>query len=61
AKVADTFGERHPTVSWPDLSFCTDNAAMIAGLARWREPLTGGAAWSLDAYPNLTFGERHRR
>ncbi|HEV2129040.1 MAG TPA: tRNA (adenosine(37)-N6)-threonylcarbamoyltransferase complex transferase subunit TsaD [Thermomicrobiales bacterium] len=58
AMVAETFGERHPTVSWPDLSFCTDNAAMIAGLARWREPLTGGAAWSLDAYPNLAFGEK---
>ncbi len=55
--VADRFGEDGPTVSWPDFSFCTDNAAMIAGLAAHREPLTGAAALTLDAYPNLAFGE----
>jgi N6-L-threonylcarbamoyladenine synthase len=57
ARVDDRFGEGGPTVSWPDLSFCTDNPAMIAGLAAHREPLTGAAALSLDAYPNLAFGE----
>jgi N6-L-threonylcarbamoyladenine synthase len=57
AMLAERFGEGGPTVSWPDFSFCTDNAAMIAGLAAHREPLTGDAALSLDAYPNLAFGE----
>jgi N6-L-threonylcarbamoyladenine synthase len=56
AMVADRFGPGGPTVSWPDLTFCTDNAAMIAGLARHRAPLDGEAALALDAYPNLPFG-----
>src|SRR5699024_4044417 len=54
--VADVFGEGGPTVSWPDFSFCTDNAAMIAGLAAHREPLAADAALALDAVPNLAFG-----
>lgn len=57
AVVAERFGSGGPTVSWPDLSFCTDNAAMIAGLAAHRQSLTGVTALSLDAYPNLAFGE----
>jgi N6-L-threonylcarbamoyladenine synthase len=57
AMVADRFGTNGPMVSWPDLSLCTDNAAMIAGLAAYREPLTGDAALTLDAIPNLAFGE----
>ncbi len=56
-QVASRFGADGPTVSWPDLSYCTDNAAMVAGLARHRSPLTGESAWSLDAYPNMAFGE----
>lgn len=56
SSVHARFGEDAPTVSWPDLSLCTDNAAMIAGLARHRPPLSGYAAWSLDAYPGLAFG-----
>jgi N6-L-threonylcarbamoyladenine synthase len=56
-RVTDRFGSSGPTVSWPDLSLCTDNAAMIAGIASWRTPLTDQAAWALDAYPNLPFGE----
>ena len=55
--VGARFGSSGPTVSWPDLSFCTDNAAMIAGLAMHRTPLSDDAAWALDAYPNLAFGE----
>lgn len=57
AMVEDRFGPNGPTVSWPDLSFCTDNAAMVAGLAKYRQPLDDEAAWALDAYPNLAFGE----
>ncbi len=56
SRVADRFGPSGPTVSWPDLSLCTDNAAMVAGLAGRRTPLTDQAAWALDAYPNLPFG-----
>ena len=55
-RVGDVFGADGPTVSWPDLSLCTDNAAMIAGLARHRTPLTPEAALALDAYPRLAFG-----
>ncbi len=55
--VAERFSADGPTVSWPDFSFCTDNAAMIAGLAAHREPLAADAALALDAYPNLAFGE----
>lgn len=58
--VGIRFGADRPTVSWPDLSFCTDNAAMIAGLAKHRQPLDGDSAWALDAYPNLSFGERRK-
>jgi N6-L-threonylcarbamoyladenine synthase len=57
ATVAERFGVDGPTVSWPDFAYCTDNAAMIAGLAYHRQPLTGDDAWTLDAYPNLPFGE----
>jgi N6-L-threonylcarbamoyladenine synthase len=57
AMVADGFGSDGPTVSWPDLSFCTDNAAMIAGLAAHRTALGHNQALALDAYPNLAFGE----
>ncbi len=56
-KVGERFGEDGPSVSWPDFSFCTDNAAMVAGLAAHRDPLAGDAALTLDAYPNLAFGE----
>ncbi|CAN5782777.1 tRNA (adenosine(37)-N6)-threonylcarbamoyltransferase complex transferase subunit TsaD [soil metagenome] len=55
-RVGERFGRDGPSVSWPDLLFCTDNAAMIAGLARHRTPLHGDDAWELDAYPRLAFG-----
>ena len=55
-QVAERFGGNGPTVSWPAFAYCTDNAAMIAGLAAHRLPLQGDAAWELDAYPNLEFG-----
>jgi len=58
SQVADRFGPEGPTVSWPDLSFCTDNAAMVAGLAAHRPAVEGDAAWALDACPNLAFGQR---
>lgn len=57
SRVADRFGPSGPTVSWPDLSLCTDNAAMVAGLAAWTTPLIEKAAWALDAHPNLPFGD----
>lgn len=56
SSVEDQFGTEGPTVSWPALSYCTDNAAMIAGLARHRSPVSGDDAWTLDAYPGLAFG-----
>lgn len=61
SRVEARFGADGPGVSWPDLSFCTDNAAMIAGLARHRTPLHGDDAWALDAYPRIAFGaDQHR-
>lgn len=55
-RVGEVFGSRGPAVSWPDLSLCTDNAAMVAGLARHRTPLSTHDALSLDAFPRLAFG-----
>lgn len=56
SRVKERFGANGPTVSCPDLSLCTDNAAMIAGLGRHRTPLYGDEASALDAYPRLAFG-----
>jgi len=41
----------------PSSSYCVDNAAMVAGLAGIGQGITGEAAWSLDACPNLEIGE----
>ncbi|MGB3307060.1 MAG: tRNA (adenosine(37)-N6)-threonylcarbamoyltransferase complex transferase subunit TsaD [Thermomicrobiales bacterium] len=42
-----------PETRWPDLSFCTDNAAMVAGLG-YRRLLNGGTAGlDVDAYPRF--------
>ena len=38
-------------VSVPDLSLCTDNAAMIAGTARFLEPIAFPGYLELDAFP----------
>lgn len=42
-----------PPTRWPALTFCTDNAAMVAGLGyqRWRAGKTGGL--DIDAYPRF--------
>ncbi len=48
-------GER-PDVRWPDLSLCTDNAAMIAGRG-WLEFQRGNlAGLDADAYPRWPIG-----
>lgn len=48
-------GER-PDVRWPDLSLCTDNAAMIAGRG-WIEYQRGNfASLDADAYPRWPIG-----
>jgi len=42
-----------PEVRWPDLSFCTDNAAMVAGLG-FRRLIDGAiAGLDVDAYPRF--------
>lgn len=42
-----------PETRWPDLSFCTDNAAMVAGLG-YRRLLNGKTAGlDVDAYPRF--------
>jgi N6-L-threonylcarbamoyladenine synthase len=42
-----------PEICWPDLSFCTDNAAMIAGLG-FRKLIDGAVAGlDIDAYPRF--------
>ena len=40
----------------PAPKYCADNAAMVAGLAGIGQGITGEAAWSLDACPNLEIG-----
>jgi tRNA N6-adenosine threonylcarbamoyltransferase len=48
-------GELDATVHVPVRSLCTDNAAMIASAARFREPLAYPGYLALDAYAS---GER---
>lgn len=36
----------------PDRALCTDNAAMIAGAARYAEPIVSPGYFALDAYPS---------
>jgi len=48
-------GELGVELHVPERSLCTDNAAMIASAARWREPLEYPSYLSLDAYAS---GER---
>ncbi len=47
-----------PAVRWPDLAFCTDNGAMVAGLGY--RLLRGGnvAGLDVDAYPRFPIEER---
>jgi N6-L-threonylcarbamoyladenine synthase len=57
--VANSFGDRAvPLLRWPDISLCTDNAAMIAGLGfqRYRAGLRSGL--DADAYPRWPAGTR---
>ena len=53
----DTWGAgNHPEIRWPDLSLCTDNAAMIAGRA-WVDYNNGvRAGTDADAYPRWPIG-----
>ena len=44
------------SVLMPASAYCVDNAAMVAGLAGIGRGITGEAAWSLDACPNLEIG-----
>ena len=37
--------------------YCGDNAAMIAGLACYRQNLVGNAAMDIDVHPSLEAGE----
>lgn len=41
----------------PRPEYCSDNAAMIAGLAGSGQGITGPRAWTLDVQPNLEIGE----
>ena len=57
ARAADSWSENdRPEVRWPDLSLCTDNAAMVAGLGfvEYREGVRGGL--DADAYPRWPIG-----
>lgn len=55
--TATIFGDdRRPEVRWPDLSLCTDNAAMVAGLGHelYQQGRTVGL--DADAYPRFPIG-----
>jgi N6-L-threonylcarbamoyladenine synthase len=45
-----------PPVRWPELSLCTDNAAMIAGLGYRRHEAGFRTALDADAYPRWPIG-----
>jgi len=50
AALRERVGVLGVEVAVPPLELCTDNAAMIAGAARFAEPLDRAAALALDAY-----------
>ncbi len=55
ARVWTTSGRSEPVpeTRWPDLDFCTDNAAMVAGLG-YRRLIDGATAGlDVDAYPRF--------
>jgi N6-L-threonylcarbamoyladenine synthase len=58
-RVADSW--RHgegPHVRWPDLSYCTDNAAMVAGLGFDLYQRGVRSDLDADAFPRLPIGTR---
>jgi N6-L-threonylcarbamoyladenine synthase len=66
-RLRDSIGNRvashwpaadRPEFRWPDLSFCTDNAAMVAGLGfvEYERGVRGG--FDADAYPRWPIGTR---
>ena len=50
AALRERLGAIGVELAVPPIDLCTDNAAMIAGAARFVEPLTGAGALALDAY-----------
>jgi len=56
ARLLDMAASLRVRVLLPAPSHCADNAAMVAGLAGIGQGITGEAAWSLDACPNLEIG-----
>ncbi len=53
-EVAVAFApETPPGVRWPHLSLCTDNAAMVAGLAFERLRQGESAGWDADVFPRF--------
>jgi N6-L-threonylcarbamoyladenine synthase len=52
-RVAELAAERGARVWIPDFSLCTDNAAMIAGAARFAEPIAYPGYLALDASARL--------
>jgi N6-L-threonylcarbamoyladenine synthase len=50
AALRERLGELGAELHVPPVALCTDNAAMIAGAARFLEPAASGDALALDAY-----------
>jgi N6-L-threonylcarbamoyladenine synthase len=50
ARAAELCAELGCQVTIPDFSLCTDNAAMIAGAARFLEPIEFPGYLDLDAF-----------
>ena len=46
------------TLTYPELSLCTDNAAMIGSAAYYEYQAGRTSGWDLNAVPNLKLGER---
>jgi len=56
-ETAGRFDEdRRPAVRWPDLSLCTDNAAMVAGLGFELYQRGRTVGLEADAFPRLPIG-----
>jgi len=56
-RVATTFGaDDAPVVRWPELQYCTDNAAMVAGLGYRRYESGVRGSLEADAYPRWPIG-----
>ncbi len=58
SKLTDAASKNHCTLHMAEPKYCTDNAAMVAGLAHHRQDASTEAVFSQEINPNLTIGKK---